>query len=55
MEEIKATWRLAWGLWWKMVLITLGIYVIIGGIIFAVFGPAIFALLAQLGPMPGGW
>ena len=32
MEEISVTWRLAWGLWWRMMLITLGIYAIIGAI-----------------------
>jgi len=55
MEEIKVTWRLAWGLWWKMVLITLGIYVIIIGIVLAVFGPTMCALLPQMGPMFGWW
>jgi len=55
MEEIKVTWRLAWGLWWKMVLITLGIYVIIGGIIFAVVAPTLGALLPQMWPMFGWW
>ena len=55
MEEIKATWRLAWGLWWKMFLITLGIWVVIIGIVLAVFGPAIFALLPQMGPMFRWW
>ena len=55
MEEIKVTWRLAWGLWWKMVLITLGIYVIIIGIMLAVFGPTIYALLSQMWPMFGWW
>lgn len=32
MEEVNVTWRLAWGLWWRMMLITLGIYLIIGAI-----------------------
>ena len=30
MKEVKPTWCLAWGLWWRMMLITLGIYVVIG-------------------------
>jgi hypothetical protein len=29
-EELRPTWKLAWGLWWRGVLITLGIAVIIG-------------------------
>jgi hypothetical protein len=29
-NEVKPTWKLAWGLWWRMVLIGLGIAVIIG-------------------------
>ena len=47
MEKVvvKPTWQLAWGLVWRMILISLGIYAIIFGIIYAVFGPAIFALL----------
>jgi endo-1,4-beta-mannosidase len=28
-NEVKPTWRLAWGLWWRMFLISLGIGVII--------------------------
>ena len=27
--EVKVTWRLAWGLWWRIMLIGLGIYAII--------------------------
>ena len=34
MEEVKVTWRLAWGLWWRMLLITLGLYAIVGIIAF---------------------
>jgi len=34
MDEIRPTWRLAWGLWWRMFLISLGISVIIGLIMF---------------------
>jgi hypothetical protein len=33
-NEIKPTWKLAWGLWWRMFLISLGISVIIGVILF---------------------
>jgi hypothetical protein len=32
-NEVRPTWRLAWGLWWRMFLITLGMGVIIGGIL----------------------
>jgi hypothetical protein len=32
-DEIRPTWRFAWGLWWRMFLISLGISVIIGGIL----------------------
>jgi len=28
-NEVRPTWRLAWGLWWRMLLISLGIGVII--------------------------
>ena len=35
-NEVKPTWRLAWGLWWRMILISLGISVIVGVIMFIV-------------------
>jgi len=47
MEEIKVTWRLAWGLWWRMMLISLGIYVIIGVIVFIVGAAAFIPFLAS--------
>jgi len=28
-DEVKPTWKLAWGLWWRMFLISLGIGAII--------------------------
>jgi hypothetical protein len=31
-EEIRPTWKLAWGLWWRGALITLGIAAVIWGI-----------------------
>lgn len=46
-DEIRPTWRLAWGLWWRMFLITLGIVVIISSILLAV-GVAITDLLVLL-------
>ena len=36
MDEIRPTWKLAWGLWWRMLLITLGVYAVIGGIIWLI-------------------
>jgi len=35
-NEVKPTWRLAWGLWWRMTLISLGIGAIIWLILFLV-------------------
>jgi len=35
-NEVKPTWRLAWGLWWRMFLFSLGISVIILAILAAV-------------------
>jgi len=46
MEEVKPTWRLAWGLWWRIMLITLGVYAAIG-----IIG-LIFALIAGIALMP---
>ncbi|MFP3880640.1 MAG: hypothetical protein ACLFVA_06775 [Dehalococcoidia bacterium] len=34
-NEVKPTWRLAWGLWWRTFLISLGIFGIISLILFA--------------------
>ena len=33
---VKPTWQLAWGLWWRTLLINMGIMAIIIGILFAV-------------------
>ena len=49
MEEIKPTWRLAWGLWWRCFLIGLGISVIIFAILFAVGLTALIPFLGSLG------
>jgi len=35
-NEVKPTWRLAWGLWWRWFLIGLGVSVIIGAILTAI-------------------
>jgi len=45
MEEIKVTWGLAWGLWWRMMLITLGIYAVIGLIAFIAGAAALIPFL----------
>lgn len=46
-DEIRPTWRLAWGLWWRMFLITLGMIVIVSSILLAV-GVVITDLLVLL-------
>ena len=33
---VKPTWQLAWGMWWRLFFINLGIMAIIFGILFAV-------------------
>lgn len=40
--EVKPTWGLAWGIFWRMTLIGWGIYVVFGLIFFLVFGAAFF-------------
>ncbi len=35
-NEVKPTWKLAWGLWWRVFLISLGIWAVVGLIIFLV-------------------
>ena len=35
-NEVRPTWKLAWGLWWRMILISLGIGAIITLILFLV-------------------
>jgi hypothetical protein len=46
-DEVRPTWRLAWGLWWRMFLITLGIAAIIWLVLFAV-GVTVMDLLTWL-------
>ena len=50
MEKVvvRPTWQLAWGLCWRFWIITLGIYVVIFGILFAVVGPALFGILGSM-------
>jgi hypothetical protein len=48
--EVKPTWKLAWGLWWKMFLITLGVWVVIALITwFTVLGPLLAPLFGLFG------
>lgn len=54
MDEIRPTWRLAWGLWWRGVLITLGIAVIIGAIVFGLHMAGVLTH-ACTGWLPAGW
>ena len=48
MEEVqvKVTWRLAWSLYWRIMLISLGIYVVIVLPIMLIFG--VFAAFGSL-------
>ena len=50
MEEVKVTWRLAWGLWWRMILITLGLYACIAIILFII---VLITGVALLPTLPG--
>ena len=43
-NEVKPTWRLAWGLWWRMTLIGLGLSVVIG-LILSLVGIAVIPSL----------
>jgi hypothetical protein len=57
MDEIRPTWRLAWGLWWRGVLITLGIGAVIWGIMFILYLAGVIAMPwhGQGGCMFSGW
>ena len=33
MEGVKPTWKLAWGLWWRMTLISLALYGVAMGVV----------------------
>ncbi len=43
-NEVRPTWRLAWGLWWRMFLISLGI----GAIITLILGLVSVSLIPWL-------
>ena len=52
MNEIKPTWRLAWGLFWRFFLISLGIYAVIVAITFliiSIIGASFLPFLGSLG------
>lgn len=40
-NEVRPTWKLAWGLWWRMFLISLGIGLIIAAIVAVATGLSI--------------
>ena len=40
-NEVKPTWRLAWGLWWRMTLIGMGVSLVIWLVLFAACGAAL--------------
>jgi hypothetical protein len=44
-NEVKPTWRLAWGLWWRMFLISLGVSAVIWLIVF-LLGVSLIGCLA---------
>jgi hypothetical protein len=52
-NEVKPTWRLAWGLWWRMFLISLGISVIIG-LIVTLLGISVIHWGTLFEGLPGG-
>jgi len=35
-NEVKPTWKLAWGLWWRMFLIGLGVSAVVGVLMYLV-------------------
>ena len=47
-NEVRPTWKLAWGMWWRMFLITLGIVLIVWAIVAAVMGLSIIPWLICL-------
>jgi len=49
-NEVKPTWRFAWGLWWRMFLISLGISVIIGVILLILDLVGVVCITGELMP-----
>jgi hypothetical protein len=43
--EVKVTWKLAWGLFWRQLLIGLAFTTVIYAFIFALFGAALLAMM----------
>jgi len=55
-NEVKPTWQLAWGLWWRGVLITLGIAVVLGAIMFGLhMAGVLHGMHGYCGWLPAGW
>ena len=52
-NEVQPTWRLAWGLWWRMFLISLGISVIIGATMFILLKLGVLDVACILGKLRG--
>ncbi len=52
-NEVKPTWRLAWGLFWRFFLISLGIYAVIGAIILLIISIIGISFLPFLGSLGG--
>ena len=46
--QVKPTWRLAWGLWWRMCLISLGVSVILSLIMWFVLKGWLLEKMAAL-------
>jgi len=52
MDEIRPTWKLAWGLWWRMLLISVAVSAAIGALM-VVAGVSLLALLPGDVAIPG--
>ncbi len=46
--QVKPTWRLAWGLWWRMCFISLGVSVLVSLIMWFVLKGWLLAKMAAL-------
>ena len=53
--QVKPTWRLAWGLWWKMCLISLGVSLLVNLILwFALRGWLLEKMSTLFNALSGG-
>lgn len=52
--EVKPTWRLAWGLWWRQALIGLGVALVIMLILFLVTMSFLGGVIGWIGRLLGG-